>query len=151
MTKEIIRTYTLEDEAMIVRAQIIHDHLVTDLAAFTAKFPFIDGTTTTALQASIDAAEALPLDNQVVSNLKVLTEDVNAQMILGRKALSNLNIYAKLTYPKEEARQRVFGQAHWKAAYSDQEKMMNALEQAHSLASSAPYDTFSFVFSKFIT
>jgi hypothetical protein len=139
MPEEIIRNYTMEDEGMLVRAEIIHDQLVTDLAAFTAKFPFIDAAYAAAIQASIDAANALPLDNQVVSNLKVLTEDVNAQVLLGRRALSNLGIYAKLTYPNDEARQRVFGQNQWAEAYSDQEKMMNALEHAHALVIAAPY------------
>lgn len=139
MPKVIIREYNMEDEAMNVRAQVIHDNLVTDLALFTAKFPFITAATTTAIQASIDSAEALPLDTQVISNLKVLTADVNAQVALGRNALSTLGIYAKLTYPNDEARQRVFGQDTWAAASADQEKMMNALEHAHSQCTTAPY------------
>lgn len=141
MAKEINREYNLEDEAMLVRAEVMHTQLVADLAAFTAKFPFIDAAYEAAMAATINTANALPLDNQVVSNLKVLTEDVNAQVILGRSALKALGIYAKLTYPDSEARQRSFGQDQWADAYNDQEKMMNALEQAHAQAIAAPYAT----------
>ena len=140
MPEEILRNYRMEDEAMLVRAEVFHDQLVEDLADFTAKFPFIDAAYEAAIQATIDAANALPLDNQVVDNLKVLTEDVNAQVVLGRRALSDLGIYAKLAFPDDEARQRVFGQDTWGDAYSDQEKMMNALEQAHTMVTTAPYD-----------
>jgi hypothetical protein len=140
MAKEIVREYNLEDEAMLVRAEVIHTQLVADLADFSAKFPFIDDAYQAALQATINTANALPLDNQVLANQKILTEDVNAQVILGRSALKALGIYAKLTYPDSEARQRSFGQDQWADAYNDQEKMMNALEQAHAQATAAPYD-----------
>lgn len=140
MSNKILRFYNYEDEAMLVKAQVMHDNLAADLATFTAFFPWLTAPTVAALQTSIDVAAALPLDTQVLANLKVLTEDVNAQVILGNAALSTLGIYAKLTYPNSDARQRVFGQDQWAAARTDQEKMMNALEHAHSLATQAPYN-----------
>ena len=141
MPNEITRLYKHEDETMLVMAQVMHDNLVADLATFTSFFPWLVASTAAALQSSITTANALPLDTQVVANLKVLTEDANAKLQQGTAALSTLGIYAKLTYPNDESRQRVFGQDNWEAARTDHEKMMNALEHAHSLCSTAPYST----------
>jgi hypothetical protein len=140
MPTDIKRLYNHIDEDMLVKAQVFKDNLTLDLALFTAKFPWLIAANATALQASITSAEALALDTQVVANLKVLTADVNAQVILGGDALNILGIYAKLTYPSDEARQNVFGQQHWNEAKNDQEKMINALEHANSLATAAPYN-----------
>ena len=140
MSNNILRFYTYEDEAMLVKAQVMHDNLADDLAIFTSFFPWVTAATALALQTSIDVAEVLPLDTQVLANLKVLTEDVNAQVALGNAALHTLGIYAKLTYPNSDARQRVFGQDQWQVARTDQEKMINALEHAHSMATQAPYN-----------
>ncbi len=140
MVKIIKPLYNMENEAMLVRAEVFHTQLVADLAAFTARFPYINVAWAAAFIASINTANALPLDNQVLSNLKVLTSDVNAQVILGRAALNELDAYAKVTYKKDIKRQRSFGQADWDEAYNDQEKMMNALEAAHLQATTAPYE-----------
>lgn len=141
MSNEITRLYHYEDEAMIVKAQVMHNNLVADMSIFAARFPWITAATVTAMQTSIDLAEALPLDSQILADLKVLTSDANAQVILGAEALAVLGQYAKLTYPKNDARQRVFGQDLWAAAKSDQEKMMNALEHAHMECVKPTYNT----------
>ena len=91
MAKKILRNYRGEDEAMIVRSQVITDQLSNDLGDFSAPFPFINPDTIVGLQTSIDTAEALPLDSQVLANQRVLTADVNAQMIIARRALSDLD------------------------------------------------------------
>lgn len=141
MAKKILRNYRGEDEAMIVRSQVITDQLSNDLGDFSAPFPFINPDTIVGLQTSIDTAEALPLDSQVLANQRVLTADVNAQMIIARRALSDLDTYAEFAYRTDAMRQKVFGQDTWAAAYNDQEKMINALEAANGMAEKEPYRT----------
>ncbi len=141
MPEKTLPNYKGEAEAIIVRAEVIADQLAADLDAFTAKFPFINEDYVTALNASIATSNELPLDNQVVGNIKLLTADVNAQVVLGRYALSDLNTYAKLTYKTDITKQRSFGQAKWEEAYTDQEKMENALQYANDQAALAPFAT----------
>lgn len=141
MAKTVTPNYYGEAEAMLVRAEVIKNQLAEDLAEFEAKFPFMNADYVTALTTSIENANTLPLDNQVVSNIKLLTADVNAHVVLGRNALSDLNTYAKLAYKKDPAKQQAFGQKDWDKAYSDQEKMENALEFANDIAKDEPFVT----------
>lgn len=141
MSKPILRKYSLQDEAMLVKAETILNLLTTELPDFTALFPTIDSAFFANLQASINTANAIALDNSVSADISVLTADVNLKVAEGYKALQTLNTYAKLTYPNDEARRQVFGQKHWQEAISDQEKMMNALEMAHAKAETDPYKT----------
>lgn len=140
MSKQILRLYNMEDEAMLVNAQVMHNNFIDDLALFTAKFPFLTAAFGTAFQTSITTAEALPLDGQITDMLHFFTEDANAQLILGNAALQYLDTYVKYTY-KDEYKQHIFGQAHWNEARSDKEKMINALEEAHDVATKIPYST----------
>jgi hypothetical protein len=133
------RLYTCEDEAMQTRAQLFHSNLTTDLAAFTAKFPWLDAAWLLSFLATITTAKNFQLDYTVQNILKVLTEDIEASMAEGMKGLDTLDIYARVAYPDSRAKQRVFGQDHWEKARGDQEKMKSALKSAHSLADAAPY------------
>lgn len=141
MPEEIVRLYKMEDELMLERAGTQKANLQTDLALFTAKFPWIDAAYATSYGTDIDTADAFPLDDTVMSNVKVLTSDVNASLVEGRNALSTLFSYAEFAYPTDKARQRVFGQDQMDKARSDQNKMENLLEHAHSFADKVPYKT----------
>ena len=136
MTK---RKYKGEDEAMLVRAEVIAKCLANDLDAFGAQFPFFNPDFVATLLTSIDAANDFPLDAEVVNKNRVYTSDVNRKVQEGYEALRELGIYATLTYNNESARQTVFGQNTWAAARSDHEAMITALETAHHKASESSY------------
>jgi len=137
--KTITRLYRMEDELMLTRAQTMHDNLAADLAAFTAKFPWLDATYVLSFQTDITTALSYLPDAASVNQIKVLTEDVNASVAEGMKALDTLDIYARVAYPNAPAKQRVFGQDNWDKARNDQEKMSKALKLANSFADTAPY------------
>jgi hypothetical protein len=137
--QEIIRKYRHKDEEMLVKAEVMATLLAADMALFTAKFPFINPTFLTSFNGSIDTANAFQLDEAIVSNIKVLTSDVNNKVLEGHEALRVLGIYAELAFMNDAARQGAFGQNTWAAAKSDQEKMMNALEAANRKASEEDY------------
>lgn len=141
MSNEISRIYTCEDEEMFIRAHTIQAQLDLDIALFTGEFDNITQTTSDNLKASIEAAEALSRDTEEKALLKVLTENVNAELGTARSALRKLNASAENAYPEKPASQRAFGQDNWKTAYSDQEKMDFALRQAHSVADKEPFKT----------
>ena len=140
MPNDKTRNYTMEDEEMQVRAKTKYDLLLAgDLAAFTAKFPWFDAAYIASFLADINTAKAFPPDGAIMSNIKVLTEDIGTSMTEGMRALRTIDIYAQLTYKTETAKQRVFGQDRWDAARNDQEKMRTALEVCYGFANGAPY------------
>jgi hypothetical protein len=141
MSQEIKRGYTMQDELLLTRASTQKANLTTDLAQFTAKFPWINAAWLTSYQTDIDTADAVPLDNTVMTDVKVLTADVNASVAEGREALQQLYRYAEITYPTDNVKQRVFGQDRFVKARGDQEKMENLLEHANGFADKLPYKT----------
>lgn len=139
MAEKIDRKYTGTDDAMLERAEVFHDRLSGELADFTARFPWLDAAWLTAFQNDIDAADAFPKDDSVVLDIKVLTGDVTGAMRQGYAGLQTLGGYAKLAWPTDVARQRVFRQQNWKKAYNSTLKLQEALELAHEKADSASY------------
>lgn len=139
MTKKIERKFSGGDDSMLERAELFQDQVTAEVADFTARFPWLDAAWLTAFQADIDAADAFPKDDSVVFDIKVLTGDVTAAMKQSYAALQALGGYAKLAWPTDLARQRVFGQQNWKKAYSSTLKLNEALELAHEKAEVASY------------
>lgn len=129
------------DDPMLERAEVFHDALEVELADFTARFPWLDATWLASFQADITAADAFPTDDSVVLDIKVLTGDVGAAMQQGYAGLLTLGAYAKLAYPTDLARQKVFGNQNWTAARNSTLKLQEALELAHSKAEMAEYKT----------
>lgn len=139
MADEIGRLFNFEAEVVLTRGQTQKDALTTDLALFTARLPWINAAYLTSYQTDIDTAAAFPDDNTVMTNVKVLTADVNASVEEGKGNLKILFLYSEITYPTDKVKQRVFGQDRMDKARSDQEKMMNLLDHANSFADKAPY------------
>jgi len=125
------------DDPMLERAQVFHDRLALELTDFTARFPWLDPVWLTAFQNDITAADAFPKDESVTLDIKVLTGDVKGAMQQGYAALQSLGGYAKLAYPKDVARQRVFGQQYWTSARKTTLKLQEALELAFAKADDA--------------
>jgi len=139
MADKAERKFTGTDDSMLERAEVFYDQLNGELVDFTARFPWLDGAWLTAFQNDIDAADAFPKDDSIILDIKVLTGDVTGAMQQGYAALQTLGGYAKLAWPTDVARQRVFGQQHWKKAYFSTLKLQEALELAHEKAENAAY------------
>lgn len=129
----------MPDEAMLVKAGVVSNLLVNDLAVFTPKFPFIDATFHTAFMDSIDAADALRLDSEVEVAIEVETSDLTKKVLEGFAELRILDTYAKLAYLDNKIKKNVFGQSTWIAAKRNQDKMRAALEVANNRAKEEPY------------
>lgn len=139
IAKPIVRLYHMPDEDMTTRAQTMHDNLDTDIADFTAKFPGINGGFVTSFATDITTAKNFMSDTAVVNMIKVLTEDLEASVEEGMRALDALDVYAREAFDDSPAKQRVFGQDTWAKARNDQQKMVKALKLAHSFANVDPY------------
>ena len=141
MAQEIERDFSMGDDAMLERAQLFHDTLNGELADFTARFPWLDAAWLTALETDIASADQFPKDDSLLLDQKVLTGDVGTTMRRGYSALQDLGMYAKLAFPDDVARQRVFGQQLWNDAYDNTLKLQEALELAYNKADDAAYKT----------
>lgn len=139
MSKPIKRVYTFSDDVMLQRAQVVFDALSEELADFSARFPWLDAVWLAAFGNDIQAANAFAKDNSTVLEVKVLTGDVGSAQRQGYAALQTLGWYAKLAWPADVARQRVFGQDRWRDAYDHTLKLQQALELAHSKAEDSDY------------
>lgn len=140
MAKKRERKYAMGDDPMLERAEVFHDHLNGELANFTARFPWLDGAWLMAFQADITAADAFPKDESVILDIKILTGDVTASMQQGYAALQTLGGYARLAYPTDPARERVFGQQYWAGAKESTLKLQEALELAYTKANNPVYN-----------
>ncbi len=139
MAQKRERKYNMGDDPMLERAQVFHDQLNGELADFTTRFPWLDAVWLSAFQADITAADAFPKDESVTLDIKILTGDVTASMQQGYAALQALGGYAKLAYPTDTARERVFGQQYWADARENTLKLQEALELAYAKADSASF------------
>jgi hypothetical protein len=139
--QKLERKYRMQDELLRTRAATQKGNLNTDLALFTAKFPWINIAWVNSYGTDIDTANAFPEDGTVMTDVKVLTADVNASVVEGRGVLQQLFRYAEITYPTDKVKQRVFGQDRYEKAVSDQEKMEKLLQHANGFADKLPYKT----------
>lgn len=139
MAQPIEPLFSLNYDVMLERAQVFHDRLEVELASFTAKFPWLDAVWLAAFEADIAAADAYPTDEEVTLDIKVLTGDVRGAMQQGYAGLNTLGVYAKLAWPNDLARQRVFGQQNWYKSRNSTLKLQECLQLAHTKADSAAY------------
>lgn len=139
MAKGVKRVFKLTDDALLERAYLFHDMVEGELAAFTARFPWLDAAWLSAFKSEIDGAGDFPTDKSITLSVKVQTGDVNQVMQQSYAALQTLAGYAQLAWPADMARQRAFGQNSWRAARRNSPKLQEALELAHSTATSSEY------------
>jgi hypothetical protein len=89
----------------------------------------------------IQTADSFPKDSSKTLDIKLTTADVGTAMASGSAALRTLSTYATLAWRDDKARQRAFGQDTWEAAHNNTLKLKEALELAHSRASSGTFQT----------
>ena len=136
------RYYTIQDEEMLVNAQVFHNAIDnTYLAQFSAHFPFIDNAFLASFQTEINYAEALPLDGQVNDEKNFFAGEAKSMLAQCEAALRKLNMYAQLAFNGDEARIQAFGQDTWAKAFYNKDVMQTALQKAHEIASKPEFET----------
>jgi hypothetical protein len=133
MANILERDYQGEDLIMLQRAQVFHNGFVTDKAAFVADFPLLDDPFITDMQTAINTADVIPSSAEVESEIIVVTEELNAQLPLGQKALQKLYTYVEMAW-ESKAREKDFGRDRYQKARNSQLKMKELLELAHRKA-----------------
>lgn len=130
----ITRNYTMDDVEMFERAQVFHANFVIDLADFTAAFPALDATFAAAFETTIDDADAIPSNNEVMNEIEIITEQIDDKMAECRVAMQKLFAYAKITF-KSDAKVKSFGKSLYLKARNNQLRMIELLELGHRIAS----------------
>lgn len=133
MPKNIVREFVMEDNLMLQLAQVFHDNFVEDQAAFVADFPNLDTPFETNFQTAIDDADAIPSGAAVDGQIKFVTEQLNAKLPLGQKALQKLYVYVGEAW-NSKGKEAEFGRSKYVKARNSQIRMKELLELAHAAA-----------------
>ncbi len=136
MADMILRNYDMDDDLMLQRAQVFHNAFVLDQATFVADFPALATPFEDDFQAAIDAADAIPPASEVESEIAYVTEQLNAQLPLGQKALQKLYTYCDEVW-NSKAKTNEFGRLQYEKARNSQLKMRELLETANRVAQKA--------------
>ncbi len=104
-----------------------------DVAEFTADFPNMDATFASEMQTAIDEADAFPSGDEIESEIAVVTEELNAQLPLGRKALQKLYTYVELAWGSK-AKDNAFGRSKYLVGHRSQMGMKNLLDLGYRQA-----------------
>lgn len=137
--EKVERNYSKSDELMLEQAQTMRNLFETDKADFIALYLMLADPFSADWQTDIDAAQALPTAEEEEVALRVLTEDVEAQMELGRLQFMRMASYVKLLFPNSTAKQALFGLEQYSAARNKQMKMYDLLQLAYRMSNSADY------------
>lgn len=133
MAKSIERLYDMEDLAMLERGQIFHNAFLIDDPDFVAAFPHLAPPFAPNMQTAIDTADALPSGAEIDAEIAVVTEELNAIMPLGQRAMQILFTYVALAW-NSNAKSNLFGKSKYEKARNSVLKMKELLELANRQA-----------------
>lgn len=133
----ILRDYTMDDLLMMEKAQVFHDNFIVDKLSFTTAFPGLVDPFAANFQTAINTADAIPPDSEVVQQIAVLTEQLEVQMEVARKAIQKLFVYVKVAFNDSQAYLKLFGKSQYDKARTNQLRMKELLEKANRQANLA--------------
>jgi hypothetical protein len=107
MSDQVQRNYIIDDLMMLQRAQVFHDAFVIDQPLFEADLGMFAAPFAADFQASIDASDAIAPASVVDGEIVYVTNLLNAQLPLGRKALQKLYNYVDIVF-NNKAKDREF-------------------------------------------
>lgn len=138
--EKAIRKYAKSDLLLIEQAQTMLENFNEDIAEFTAKYPDMDAAYATAWQNAINAADAAPDDEEVVSDQKQKTETLIETMRQADNKYGALVTYLKLIH-KDKAAGVLdhFGYKRLRRSRYSQPRMKELLDLAYERANSADY------------
>ena len=138
-TPKVVKpNYSKSHMLMLEQSQTMQGHFETDKADFAHFTQFLDPFAAN-WQTAIDAADALPDDEAVRDEIKLLTQTVNVAMNAAENAYGTLIIYVKQAYPNDAAILQLFGEDRHRAVQKNQLRMIELMELAAAKANTAPY------------
>ena len=135
------RNYIKPDDKMLEQAQTMRNLFDADSADFIALYTDLAAPFSSNWQADIDAAQALPIADEQVAELAVMTEDVETQMELARVQFQKLASYVRILFPDSKPMQGIFGLDKYARVYQSKTKLYDLMEFAYRQANSAEYKT----------
>ncbi|MCX6154195.1 MAG: hypothetical protein NT007_08545 [Candidatus Kapabacteria bacterium] len=121
------------------QAYLFHSELVVDQTAFTATSPIFASPFAADFLDDIEAAGAIPTNENDLNMQTYHTSEVEAQMVLARNHYQKLLFYIGMAWPDSDAILKVFGSNLYTKARNVPLKMMNLLQSAYSSANSVTY------------
>jgi hypothetical protein len=125
--------------ALMQQSQTMLNNFIEDMALFAALFSELNVAFATAWQVALDDADDMPDDETVVDDQQMTTHALKADMGNARNGYTELMIYLKLAYPKNQAVPEHFGYSRYKKARVLPLEMKPLLELAYERANSADY------------
>ena len=135
ITKKFSKSY---DEAL-TQAYLFQSELVVDQAAFTAFSPLFASPFAADFLLDIQAADAIPTNEDDLNNQTVLSAEVEDQMVLAREQYQKLLLYVGFAWPNSEPKLKVFGNNQYEIARKSPPKMINLLQSSYLSANSVTY------------
>lgn len=128
----ITRKYKIADAYAIEYAKTLRSSFITDQADFETEDsnyanPFEDNWET-----AIDAAEAIPTDEQQDDELTQLTAAVEAEMVLCRDTFQRAKRYIKKAFPNSKEHWNQFGFDDYEDARQSQARMVPFMKRLHN-------------------
>lgn len=137
--EKIERNFNKTDLLMLEQSQTMQANFITDKVAFVAKFTMLADPFAANWQAAITAADALPGDENVENESKMLTNALTSEMLAARNHYQSMLTYLRQAFPKDKAVLELFGQNQYEKARNSQLKMIELMELAGAKANLAPY------------
>lgn len=128
------REYKISDPYMLEFAKDIHTFAMEDIADLAAFDPDFSAVFFAAYQTAIDAAEAVPSDEQVENVITQMTEDVEAQMGVCRKKYQDSKYFIERAFPKDKATWDEFGYDRYNKARNVQPKLIEFMRDFYGAA-----------------
>ena len=135
LTKKFSKTY----DEVLTQAYLFHSEFVLDLALFTAFSPTFDADFASDFLDLIEAADAIPTNQEDLNNQVILALAVEEQMAVARDIYQKLLVYVGLSFPNSETALLAFGNNMYEKARLLPQKLINLLQFAFRNASSTTY------------
>ncbi|MCX6156244.1 MAG: hypothetical protein NT007_19000 [Candidatus Kapabacteria bacterium] len=135
ITKKFSKTY---DECL-TQAYLFQSELVVDQTLFTAASPAFAAPFAANFLADIEAADAIPTNENDLNSQSVFTAEVEEQMDLARAHYQKLLLYIGIAWPGSDVKLKAFGNNLYEKARKSPPKMANLLQSSYLDANSTTY------------
>jgi len=126
---------------VLTQAYLFQSGLIRDLSLFTAYSPIFDSDYASDFLDLIEAAGAIPTNEEDLNNQVILSNDAESKMEESRLLYRKLISYVRVKWGNSDSVLRAFGNNLYEKARRSPQSMINLLELANRAAESSKYKT----------
>ncbi|MEI6823927.1 MAG: hypothetical protein WCL51_18505 [Bacteroidota bacterium] len=135
MKNDESRDFTMFEGDMLEQAQRFADQFQEDEADFTTDYTAFETPFATEMQDAIDVCMATTSDRVCVGKQAEQTAKIEVLMETGRGKYQGGKLYVEITFPKDSAKLRTYGQPSYEAARASHVKLPTLMIQGYDMAS----------------